>query len=120
MARHDVSAELAAKHALPGLLGINRSRDRVQIELDLPKRDDRIPADVLPGVEALALGFLIRLYEKFPSSKRDHVVAAVDNYVVAWALEDDLEHYLTSLAALLKGASLPGRKPPQENADAAR
>ncbi|NKE59711.1 hypothetical protein FXN61_24025 [Lentzea sp. PSKA42] len=92
----------------------------MQIELDLPKRDDRIPVDVIPGVEALALGFLIRLYERFPSSKRDHVVAVVDNYVVAWTLADDLEHFLTALAALLKGASLPGREPLADNPDAVR
>jgi hypothetical protein len=112
MARQDVSAELAATHNLPGLLGINQDRRRVQVELDLPQRKDHITESLIPGLEALVIGFLLRLRESSPAAKADPLVAVTDDYLCAWLRPEDLDHFLVGLAAFFKVGSLPRTSSP--------
>ncbi|HEU5470899.1 MAG TPA: hypothetical protein VFV67_09630 [Actinophytocola sp.] len=109
MAKSTVSAELAAEHGLPGLLGINRQRAEICVELDLPQHADRIEEKFLPGVEALVIGFLKRLVARSTSAQpQGAMVSASEDYVAAWLHEDDLDHFLISLAALWDGAATDG------------
>lgn len=120
MARQNVSAELAASHGLPGLLGISPDRKQVCVELDLPQRKDRIPKSFLPGLEALVIGFQVRLSESSPASTAKHLVAIGDDYVCAWLRKDDLDYFLVSLAAFIKGATIPRTGTTSEEAIKAR
>ncbi|HEV2778943.1 MAG TPA: hypothetical protein VGX25_06025 [Actinophytocola sp.] len=106
MATSTVSADLAAQHGLPGLLGINRHHSEIFVELDLPQHADRIDEKFVPGVEALVIGFLKRLVARSKSAQREGRTAGVfDDYVAAWVHADDLDHFLISLAALWDGAA---------------
>jgi hypothetical protein len=55
MVKSAPSVDLALKYGLPGRLGIDRHGVSVQVELDLPRHEDRVKENFLPGVEALVL-----------------------------------------------------------------
>jgi hypothetical protein len=111
MAEADVSGDLAAEHGLPGLLGMRRLGTAVIVELDLPQHRDRIAQLLVPGVEALVVGFLKRLVHRARAPRQDRTVAVSDDYVLAFLHSDDLDHFLISLAALLNGAAIPADHP---------
>jgi hypothetical protein len=120
MVRSDVSADLAMEHGLPGLLGVRRDRNRVFVVLDLPKRADHISKNLIPGVEALAFGYLMRLRAR---SKAQHVsdqVAVTDDYLACCLHKDDLDHFLVSLAALLSGGAVLAEQPSELRHDEPR
>jgi len=79
----------------------------VIVGFDLPQRPDRIDQQLVPGVEALVIGFLKRLAHRARTPKQDRTIAVSDDHVVAWLHSDDLDHFLISLAALLNGAVTP-------------
>ncbi|MGM1060211.1 hypothetical protein [Saccharothrix sp. Mg75] len=103
MAQRTVSAELAADHALPGLLGITKDRGRVVVELTLPRNIDHLPKSLLPGVEALVVGYLVRLHRRSRPTEREQVTVTAD-HLTARLHKDDLPHFLVGLSALLEGA----------------
>lgn len=105
MPQSTVSAELAAQHGLPGLLGLNPHRDHVFVELDLPRTADHIDESVVPGIEALAFGFLSRLLAS-QARKQEAQVAVANDYVATRIHKDDLDHFLTSLAAIISASKL--------------
>jgi hypothetical protein len=107
MAKADVSADLAAEHRFPGLLGIRRDGAAVIVELDLPQQRDRIDQRLVPGVEALVIGFLKRLVHQARAPRQHQTVAVSRDYVLARLRPDDLDHFLISLAALFNGADTP-------------
>jgi hypothetical protein len=102
------SADLAAEHGLPGCLRISKHRTQIFVELDIPKHADRIDKKLIPGVEALAIGFLKRLMGRSRLTQQDRTVAVADGYVAAWLHSEDLDHFLIGLAALLDGAAAAG------------
>lgn len=102
------SADTASERGLPGRLNIRRLRTQVSIELDLPKREDRIDASLIPGIEGLVVGFLKRMVKRSKVTQQDRLVSVADDYIVAWVHSEDVDHFLISLAALLDG----GQKEP--------
>jgi hypothetical protein len=106
MAKTTDVVNLARKHGLPGHIEIRRHSTGVVVELDLPGPSDRIDEQVIPGVQALVVGFHKRLVNRSRSTGNVQLTTVTDDYVTAWVHREDLDHFLVSPTALLDGAAM--------------